>query len=311
MECNPAARVQGAGPLGTEGDPIGVVVESVSGCVPVEGCPGGDPVEVAIVSGGGGAVTIADCADVAQGCVNDASVIGDNPGTVNAHLRGVTSTISGIFGTLPSSLVLVGGRDIQTGLLAYGSIQAPFLSGDANRAWMVSPVTVDDGAHSTWQQMMTALGNPDGKLDAGITRLYTYSAPALFDGNAYNKERTPSVFRTVATAAAGNTALWTPAAGNRFRLMRYMVAVTADAIQAVAGLLTITLFDGAAGATGQVHSVFVPAAAVNTQGLYTSGWIDLGNGVRSAAINNVLNVNLSAALTGGVVRVIACGTEET
>lgn len=129
--------------------------------------------------------------------------------------------------------------------------------------------------------------------------------------NQWDRTRSPNTFRTVATAAAGNTALWTPAAGRRFRLMRYCVTVTGDAIQAAAGVLVISLFDGAAGATGQIHSAFVPAVAVNTQSLYTSGWIDLGNGVLSAAVNNVLNVNLSAALAGGVVNVIACGTEET
>lgn len=124
-------------------------------------------------------------------------------------------------------------------------------------------------------------------------------------------DRATTTFQTVATAAAGNTALWTPAAGKKFRLMRYMVTVTDQATQAGAGTLTFSLFDGAAGVTGQVHDVFVPALGlVNTGSLYTSGWIDLGNGYLSTAANNVLNINLSAALTAGTVRVICCGTEE-
>ena len=38
--------------------------------------------------------------------------------------------------------------------------------------------------------------------------------------------------------------------------------------------------------------------------------IDLGNGYLSTAANNVLQVNLSAALSAGKVRVTAVGTEE-
>src|SRR5262245_51244789 len=38
--------------------------------------------------GGGGAVTVADGADVAEGATTDARVVGDNPGTVSAKLRG-------------------------------------------------------------------------------------------------------------------------------------------------------------------------------------------------------------------------------
>jgi hypothetical protein len=40
--------------------------------------------------GGGGAATIADGADVAEGSTTDTAVTGDNAGTVNAHLRGLT-----------------------------------------------------------------------------------------------------------------------------------------------------------------------------------------------------------------------------
>lgn len=43
--------------------------------------------------GGGGAVTLADGADTTEGTIADAAVTGDNPGTVNAHLRGVTKDL--------------------------------------------------------------------------------------------------------------------------------------------------------------------------------------------------------------------------
>jgi hypothetical protein len=45
---------------------------------------------------GGGAVTIADGADVTQGTIADAKVTGDVAGTVNAHLRGINTSIDAI-----------------------------------------------------------------------------------------------------------------------------------------------------------------------------------------------------------------------
>src|SRR6266699_2584116 len=100
---------------------------------------------------------------------------------------------------------------------------------------------------------------------------------------AYNPALlTPNVFNTVATAAVGNTALWTPAAGKKFRLMRYMVTVTDNATQAVLGTLTVSLNDAGA-AIGQAHDLFVPAVGiVNAGSLYTSPWLDLGNGILSS-----------------------------
>ena len=129
-------------------------------------------------------------------------------------------------------------------------------------------------------------------------------------GFDYDRQRTPVIFKSVQANAAGNTALWTPAAGTKFRLMRYRVEVTGNATLAAGAVLTIKLLDAAAD-TNQTSDSFVPGAAVSTQGCqYQSGWIDLGNGLLSAAANNVLNVNLSAALTAGNVRVDAIGTEE-
>lgn len=45
-------------------------------------------------AGGGGPVTVADGADVTQGSIADAAVTGDNAGTVNAHLRGLTKSLN-------------------------------------------------------------------------------------------------------------------------------------------------------------------------------------------------------------------------
>ncbi|MFL6144514.1 MAG: hypothetical protein ACJ72N_21960 [Labedaea sp.] len=138
----------------------------------------------------------------------------------------------------------------------------------------------------------------------------TGSGPLLYTGAGFNRERTPAAFKANSATLAGNSALWTPAAGKKFRLLRYMVVVTGDAAQAVAGTFLVQLLDGAAGSTAQAHYCFIPGAALNGATLYHSGWIDLGNGILSAAANNVLNMNLQNALTSGKVLVIACGTEE-
>lgn len=161
-----------------------------------------------------------------------------------------------------------------------------------------------------FRQVQSERASGDG-MSASINALVTCARAYACNGAGWDRVRVANKSNTVATAAAGNTALWTPAAGKKFRLMKYMIEVTEQATQAVGGTINISLFDGAAGATGQVHDVYIPGAALGAAGeLYTSPWIDLGNGYLSAAANNVLNVNLSAALTGGTVRVICSGTEE-
>jgi hypothetical protein len=131
----------------------------------------------------------------------------------------------------------------------------------------------------------------------------------LFNGATWDRMRTPAIFKQASTAATGSTALWTPAAGKKFRIMRYRVQMTARALAAVAADLTINLLDAAAN-LGLATITSVPAAGLTAGDDYDSGWIDLGNGILSAAANNVLNINLSFALTGGLVNVNVCGTEE-
>lgn len=130
------------------------------------------------------------------------------------------------------------------------------------------------------------------------------------DGLRNFLNRSPNVFNTVAASAAGDTAIWTPANGRKFRLQRMMISITDNATQTTSGVVTIKLRDNTTD-LNLTHSVFVPASLLDTTGvLYVSPWIDLGDGILSAAANNVLNVNLSNALLTGVVRVIVAGMEE-
>lgn len=153
------------------------------------------------------------------------------------------------------------------------------------------------------RQRSTVAG--DG-LTVGVAAAGQYG----WNGASEDRIRTPNIFKTAAVTAAGSTALWTPAAGKKFRLMRLFVMVSEDATQAGAGVETIRFLDAAA-AIGVAFSPFVPAIAINFSGeLFNSGWVDLGNGYLSSAANNVLNVDLGAALATGTVRAIAIGTEE-
>lgn len=132
----------------------------------------------------------------------------------------------------------------------------------------------------------------------------------IYNGASFDRLRTPNIFRTATATTSGNTTLWTPTAGKKFRLMRYKVIVTNDAAQSAAGNISIDLRD-ASTSMNQTFDVFIPATAATTMGGgWQSGWIDLGNGILSAAADNVLNINLNAALTSGKVRVLVAGTQE-
>lgn len=126
--------------------------------------------------------------------------------------------------------------------------------------------------------------------------------------------RAPDVLKSSAPISnSGNTAVWTPAAGKRFRLLRYCIEVTIDASRAAGGLILAMILQDSATDMGLSHSAYIPAASLTTTpGVgYSTGWVDLGGiGILSGATDNVLNLNMSFALTNGKVRVRAAGNEE-
>jgi hypothetical protein len=136
---------------------------------------------------------------------------------------------------------------------------------------------------------------------------YSYA----FNGSKWDRIRTANTFKTATATAAGDTAVWTPTSGKKFRLMGYCIDVTNNSVLGSAGTETIALRD-ATTAIGITNSVFIPATALTGGApllhVCNSG---LGNGYLSSAANNVLNVNLGTALGAtGVVRVNVWGTEE-
>lgn len=165
------------------------------------------------------------------------------------------------------------------------------------------------------------LNNPQAAADAQTNSIFTatgFSGSAIpmvyggwfFNGSTWDRPRTPVIFKQASTAATGSTALWTPTSGKKFRIMRYRVIVTGLAKAAAAADLKIDLLDSAA-SIGLASFVTIQTTAFTLDGNASdSGWIDLGNGILSALANNVLNLNLSFALTGGQVSVNVCGTEE-
>jgi hypothetical protein len=128
-------------------------------------------------------------------------------------------------------------------------------------------------------------------------------------GGSWAGIRTPTTFHTVQATASGNTAVWTPTTGKKFRLMRLMVQITGNATITSGAVLTVSFQDSTT-ATNIAIDSYIPASALTAADDFVSPWIDLGNGYLSAAANNVLNVNLSSALAAGNARIFVCGTEE-
>lgn len=117
-------------------------------------------------------------------------------------------------------------------------------------------------------------------------------AGMLFNGATFDRPRTPFVFKTLsAVVITSETTVWTPATGKKFRLMGFMLA------QGVA-TGAVTFKDNTAGTT-----IFIMPAHTVGVGMV----VHLGNGILSAAANNVLTATgvSTETLTGTIF-----GTEE-
>lgn len=111
---------------------------------------------------------------------------------------------------------------------------------------------------------------------------------------------TPTAFKTVAANLIGSTALWSPAVGAKFRILGFKVFIPSTATTAAGS--TITLMDDAA-------VIFTLAVLGATTQIVNYQQSDMVNGYLSVLAANVLNVNLSAALTAGAVVVDVWGVE--
>jgi hypothetical protein len=133
----------------------------------------------------------------------------------------------------------------------------------------------------------------------------TFVMCTLFNPTTKQNEalRTPTIFKTTALIQAiGNTAIWTPASGKRFRLLGGVVNVPNTSTSA-AGTIS-ALFDGAT-----ASGITLTAIGATTAGISYTLTLP-SNGYLSTAINNALNLNNSAAYTAGGIIVCVWGVEE-
>lgn len=176
------------------------------------------------------------------------------------------------------------------------------------------------------QELMTTTGNPgnDGQgasamvgangspFNLSVANFLIAGAAAAAGGN-WQAQRTPAVFKSaqVLASASGNSAVWTPTAGKKFRLMKFQI--TGTNLAATAATVITLNFQDATTDIGISYDVLLPAVANVVSGTTTiSAWVDLGNGRISALADNVLNINISSAPAGaqGSYRIVAIGTEE-
>lgn len=153
---------------------------------------------------------------------------------------------------------------------------------------------------------LTALDTVSDNIDLSFNNPAQLSLSALygFNGSTVDRVRIAKIYKTVDATAAGLTALWTPTAGKKFRLMGY--TISAAGTLAATGVNQIQLRDGAATVISRHNATMT----ITTPTGDTQIGSDLGQGYLSTTINNVLNVNLGSVVTNGTVAVNAWGTEE-
>ncbi len=161
----------------------------------------------------------------------------------------------------------------------------------------------------TWDRLESLSDNADNQAALTLGLLATIARQQAWNGATWERIRTPNVFKTAQVTEAGTTALWTPAAGKKFRLMGYMMLVSSNTVTNFSGTNLILLLDNAA-ATGISFNPYFPNALVIASATQSVQATNIGNGYLSTAANNVLNVNLVAAITGGSLTFNVWGTEE-
>ena len=178
-----------------------------------------------------------------------------------------------------------------------------FCVDEENNLWGF-PTIVMSGSSGGMANVSTVSGDLASEVSLSTqTNNFIYNnATGLFGtAGTWEKQRTPTIFVFTNANNAGSTALWTPAAGKKFRLMGYNWTVGSNTTAAVQTV--VQLMDNATG-----------ISVLFTMGATTSGVSNTtnfnGNGYLSVAANNVLNINLSNAMTAGQIYVTAWGCEE-
>jgi hypothetical protein len=119
-------------------------------------------------------------------------------------------------------------------------------------------------------------------------------------------QRTPTTFMSAVANTAAATAIRTPTAGKKFRIMAMIITSTGYLAAAAESVLT---FLDAAAAITLSFTIWLPLLAGVIPQVPIP--VDLKpNGYLSSTVNNVLNLTLTANLAGGHIGVQVWGTEE-
>lgn len=255
--------------------------------------------------------------------------------TTNAGTPAVTGTVTANAGTNLNTSALALDTSVkalevtqgsttsgQSGILTLGAVTSGNPSYSSTQTAALSLNTTGSlRVTATISQTIAGDNNTTGNyFQAASTPLFVanYSYGGKFNGTAnaalqgFSATRTPTVFKTVQATASGNTAIWTAGTGNKWNLLAYRIEVTSNASLSAGAVLTVKFQDVTTDISIS-HDIFVPTTAVTTVAgdAYDSGWTVLSTfGIRAASVTTALNVNLSAALATGNVRVIVAGTEE-
>ena len=226
--------------------------------------------------GGGGAVTIADGEDVAEGAIADAAVVTDTTGTLSGKLRGL---IKWAFERMPAALGQ--GTMAQSLPVAIASNQSDIpisaVSLPLPTGASTSALQLPDGHNVTVDNASLAITAAALPLPAG-------AATAVLQGTSFGKTIT---YVPVAQGAAGTTALAGASVGNKHKLVG--ACLVADA----AG--TVSFTDGTVTLCGAMplaaNAGFVLPAAILP---YTE----------TAATNRPLNLVTVTAKVSGMVAIL-------
>lgn len=126
-------------------------------------------------------------------------------------------------------------------------------------------------------------GAPTWSMSAAAVIDQSGTQLTVWNGQAFSRQRSPSTFINInALSIAAEATIWTPAAGRKFRLMGYVLESGT-----IGG--NVLLKDN----TGGTTRLIVPFGAAN--GVIVSP--PMGNGILSAAVNNVLTATGTATQT--------------
>lgn len=142
-------------------------------------------------------------------------------------------------------------------------------------------------------------------IPSELGNLAVFSYSAGFNGATFDRVRVANVFKTAFATAAGETAVWTPTGGKKFRLMGYTISVAGTL--AATGTNRIQLLDGTGGTVIANH---IATLTDTTPTGDTQMGADWGQGFLSGAADRILRVKLASAVSNGGVAVNAWGTEE-